>query len=104
MLHVVALAGDGAQTKTIALYGQAFWVFFFKSSLDCAGPDGTCQTNSVMFQGLDGPGKEVAMYNLNTRGVYDLVRLEDSNGVVASAQADNWGSWGGLVAAYLGYQ
>lgn len=94
----------GSGSKTIALYGQAFWVFFFKTG-DCQGPDGTCQTNSVMFQDLDwpGPGKEVAMYNLNTRGVYDLVRLEDSNGLVASAQADNWGSWGGLVAAYLGY-
>ena len=95
----------GSQTNTIALYGQAFWVFFFAKSPDCQGPDGTCQTNSVLFQGLDdASGHDVAVYNLNTRGVYDLVRLETSSGPVASAQADNWGSWGGLVAAYLGYQ
>lgn len=94
----------GGETSTIALYGQAFWVFFFKTDLECHGPDGTCQTNSVGFQGLGGGGKDVAVYNLNTRGVYDLVRLETANGIVASAQADNWGSWGGLVAAYLGYQ
>jgi glucan 1,3-beta-glucosidase len=95
----------GEQTKTVALYGQAFWVFFFKGSLDCQGPDGTCQTNSVGFQGLgEGGGKDVAIYNLNTRGVYDLVRLETAGGKVGSAQADNWGSWGGLLAGYLGFQ
>jgi glucan 1,3-beta-glucosidase len=95
----------GEKTKTIVLFGQAFWVFFFKGSLECQGPDGTCQTNSVGFQGLgEGGGKEVVIYNLNTRGVYDLVRLENAGGKVGSAQADNWGSWGGLVAAYLGYQ
>ena len=104
----------GSRTKTLALYGQAFWVFFSKTSNSCPGPDGTCQTNSVLFQGLDGeasrldetvgPHHDIAVYNLNTRGVYDLVRLESANGVVASAQKDNWGSWGGLVGAYLGYQ
>lgn len=95
----------GSQTKTVALYGQAFWVFFFRGNLECSGPDGTCQTNSVGFQGLgEGGGKDVVLYNLNTRGVYDLVRLEKADGTVASAQADNWGSWGGLVAAYVGYQ
>jgi hypothetical protein len=36
--------------------------------------------------------------------VYDLVRLETAGGKVGSAQADNWGSWGGLVAGYLGFQ
>jgi hypothetical protein len=36
--------------------------------------------------------------------VYDLVRLETAGGMVGSAQAANRGSWGGLVAAYLGYQ
>jgi glucan 1,3-beta-glucosidase len=98
----------GSQTRTIALYGQAFWVFFFKGSLECLGPDGTCQTNSVNLQGLGNngtaTGRDVAIYNLNTRGVYDLVRLETSSGRVASTQAENPGSWGGLVAAYLGYQ
>ena len=97
----------GSETSTIVLYGQAFWVFFFKGDLECSGPDGTCQTNSVVFQGLgDGSrvGRDVAIYNLNTRGVYDLVRLETSSGRVTAAQADNWGSWGGLITAYLGYQ
>jgi hypothetical protein len=95
----------GSGTKTLALYGQAFWVFFFKKSPDCQGADGTCQTNSVLFQGLnEAAGNDVAVYNLNTRGVYDLVRLETSSGPIAAAQADNWGSWGGLVTAYLGYQ
>ena len=79
-----------------------------RNRLECSGPDGTCQTNSVNLQGLGnngtGAGKDVAIYNLNTRGVYDLVRLETSSGRVVSAQADNYGSWGGLVAAYLGYQ
>jgi glucan 1,3-beta-glucosidase len=46
----------------------------------------------------------VVVYSLNTRGVLDLVRLETASGRVGSAQAGNLGSWGGLVAAYLGYQ
>jgi glucan 1,3-beta-glucosidase len=95
----------GSQTKTLALYGQAFWVFFFAKSPNCQGLDGTCQTNSVMFQGLsEDLWHDVAVYNLNTRGVYDLVKLESASGPVAASQADNWGSWGGLVTAYLGYQ
>ena len=97
----------GSQTKTVALYGLAFWVFFFKSSLSCQGPDGTCQTNSVGFHGL-GEGEaahhDVVVYQLNTRGVYDLVRLETAGGEVGAAQASDWGSWGVLVGAYLGYQ
>ncbi|KAM0714834.1 hypothetical protein Q7P37_009298 [Cladosporium fusiforme] len=94
----------GSGTDTLALYGQAFWTFFFKGQQDCAGPDGTCQANSVGFQGLGDGGRNVVVYNLNTRGVYDLVRLETADGRVGAAQADNWGSWGGLVAAYLGYR
>lgn len=94
----------GGETERVAVYGMAFWTFFFEGGQDCQGPDGTCQRNSVGFQGLGGGGRDVAIYNLNTRGVYDLIRLETADGRVGAAQEDNWGSWGGLVGAYLGYQ
>lgn len=95
----------GGETGSLALYGQAFWTFFFKGGQDCKGADGTCQMNSVGFQGLgEEEGRGVAVYNLNTRGVLDLVRLEGADGRVGAAQVDDWGSWGGLVAAYLGFQ
>lgn len=94
----------GEQTRAIALYGQAFWVFFFKNGQDCPGPEGTCQTNSVNFQGLEGGSQDVVLYNLNTRGVEDLVRLGSSSGGVGATQKEDEGGWGGVVAAYLRYQ
>lgn len=93
----------GSQSHTLALYGQAFWTFFNKMSSTCTGQDATCQMNSVNLQGLS-PGQGVQIYNLNTRAVYDLIRLETSNGAVVAAQPDNYGSWGGVVTAQLGCQ
>jgi hypothetical protein len=46
----------------------------------------------------------VVVYDLDTRNVEVLVRLETAGGRVASRQADNWGSWEGLVVAYLEYR
>lgn len=93
----------GAQSHTLALYGQAFWTFFNNGTSTCDGQDATCQLNSVDLQGLS-PGQGVEVYNLNTRAVYDLIRLQTSSGQVVAAQPDNYGSWGGVVTAYLGYQ
>ena len=95
----------GEETNTLALYGQAFWVFFNEGSSSCSGPDATCQTNAVDVQGLDlGGGQGVELFNLNTRAVYDLIRLDGASGPVVASQPDNYGSWGGNVVAYLGFQ
>lgn len=94
----------GIATSTIALYGQAFWVFFNDNSGDCsAGPDNTCQTNAVDLE-LTGKGENVEIYNLNTRAVYDLIRLGGSSGFIAAGQPTNYGSWGGQITAYLGFE
>jgi hypothetical protein len=46
----------------------------------------------------------IELYNLNTRGVQNMVTIGGSGGVVAAIQAENTGSWGGVLAAYLGFE
>jgi glucan 1,3-beta-glucosidase len=76
---------------------------FFNNYTDCTGPDASCQINIVDMEDV-GTSSGVELYNLNTRGVLDMVTIGGSGGVVGATQAENMGSWGGVLAAYLGLQ
>ena len=76
---------------------------FFNNYTDCTGPQASCQINIVDIEDF-GTSSGVEIYNLNTRGVLDMVTLGGSDGIVAATQADNLGSWGGVLAAYLGFE
>ena len=94
----------GADTHTLPLYGQGFWVFFNGPDYGpCKGPGGACQINIVDLEDLK-KGDGVELYNLNTRGVEYMVTIGGSGGVEAATQAEDSGSWGGVIAAYLGYE
>lgn len=94
----------GDQTNTINIYGSGFWVFFNNYSSDACGST-FCQENIVDLENLK-QGDGVALYNLDTRGVKNLVTL-DGNGQAAPFQSaevgDNPASWGAVIAAYLGF-
>lgn len=69
----------------------------------CTGLGGACQINIVDVEDV-GTGSGVELYNLNTRGVQKMVTIGGSGGVTAATQGENAGSWGGVLAAYLGYE
>ncbi|KAK4931428.1 hypothetical protein LTR49_002129 [Elasticomyces elasticus] len=99
-----ALRIIGADTEKLALYGQGFWVFFNGPNYGaCTGPDGACQVNIVDLEDL-AKGNSVELYNLNTRGVQNMITIGGSGGEAAATQAENAGSWGGVLAAYLGFE
>ncbi|KAF2104926.1 pectin lyase-like protein [Rhizodiscina lignyota] len=99
-----ALRIIGEETKTINIYGSGFWVFFNNYTQDCGST--FCQENIVDLENLK-KGDGVELYNLNTRGTQNLITL-DGNGQAAPFQAavsaDNPGSWGAIIAAYLGFE
>ncbi|KAJ9639673.1 hypothetical protein H2204_003744 [Knufia peltigerae] len=78
----------------ISIYGSGFWTFFNNGG-DCQGTDGTCQTNAVE---ITGNPQRLFWWNLNTRGVLNLVI---DQGQVLATQNNNPGSWGAIVAAIL---
>jgi glucan 1,3-beta-glucosidase len=99
-----ALRIIGTESHTLNLYGQGFWVFFNGPNYGpCTGPDGSCQVNIVDLEDLT-RGDGIELYNLNTRGVLNMVTVGGSGGVVGATQAENAGSWGGVLAAYLGFE
>lgn len=69
----------------------------------CTGPGGACQVNIVDFEDL-AKGDSVELYNLNTHGVEYMVTIGGSAGKEAATQAENAGSWGGVIAAWLGFE
>ncbi|CAK4031656.1 Glucan 1,3-beta-glucosidase [Lecanosticta acicola] len=100
-----ALRIVGADTHTLALYGQGFWTFFNGPNYgSCTGPNGNCQINIVDFAANLTRGDGVGLFNLNTKGVQNMVTLGGSGGKIAVAASANAGSWGGVLAAYLGFQ
>lgn len=102
-----ALRIRGQETRTLPLYGQALWVFFNNKNA-CSGPEENCQVNDVDLRDLR-PGSGIALYNVNTRSVQNIISVSSSSGVGASngtlelAGKENAGSWGAVVAAYLGF-
>jgi glucan 1,3-beta-glucosidase len=78
----------------IYIYGSGFWTFFNNRG-DCHGVNGTCQTNAVE---IANDPQRLFWWNLNTRGVLNLVIDE---GQVLATQNNNPGSWGAVVAAIL---
>ncbi len=89
----------GPQTETVAVYGSAFWVFF--NNYQGFGQD--CQANVVDLEMLGGTGSGVYLYDLNTLNVRNMIVLGGSGGTIVATRLNNLGSWGGVVAAYLGY-
>ncbi|EME87161.1 glycoside hydrolase family 55 protein [Pseudocercospora fijiensis CIRAD86] len=96
-----ALRIFGEETRTLPLYGHGFWTFFNGPNYGgCeAGPEGNCQVNVVDLRDLR-KGNGVELYNLNTKGVQNMVTL----GGVQLLKRWNSGSWGAVVAAYLGFE
>jgi len=76
------------------VYGSGFWTFFNNLGA-CLGVSGTCQTNAAEL--VNGPDR-LFWWNLNTRGVLNLVIDE---GQVLATMNNNLGSWGAVVAAVL---
>lgn len=92
----------GSKSHTVNLYGQGFWVFFNDLG-GCTGPDGNCQVSIVDLEELQ-KGSGIELYALNTRGVENLIILNGSGGTPAVTSALNPGSWGAVIAAYLGFE
>lgn len=94
----------GAETHTLPLYGMGFWVFFNGPNYGaCTGPGGVCQINILDLEDLR-KGDHVELYNVNTRGVQNMITVGGSGGLGVATTAENPGSWGGVLAAYLGYE
>jgi glucan 1,3-beta-glucosidase len=90
----------GDSTHTVNVYGGGYWVFFN----DFGGcPGDYCQDQIVDLENLR-KGDGVVLYNVNTRGVKDPIVIGGSGGTVGAAAADNPGSWGAAVGAFLGYE
>nr|AQA29327.1 hypothetical protein 34 [Fulvia fulva] len=96
-----ALRIVGKETHTLALYGQGNWVFFNGPNYGGLTLDGGVngQVNIVDLQDLS-RDNNVAIYNLNTKSVQNMITLDGGSEVVATSAA-NSGSWGGVIAAYL---
>ncbi|KAM3418600.1 Glucan 1,3-beta-glucosidase [Cercospora zeina] len=89
----------GDNTDSLHLYGMGFWVFFNGPNYgSCTGPNGSCQINIVELDDELESDNDVALYNLNTKSVVNMI--SDSNGTVLATQSQNSGSWGGIVVAY----
>jgi glucan 1,3-beta-glucosidase len=94
----------GSETQNVALYGMGFWVFFNGPNYaGCSGPDGICQVNIVDLEDLKS-GSDVKLYNVNTKGVQNLISIGGSGDTTTAPQTENPGSWGGVVAAFLEFE
>ena len=93
----------GEETSTINIYGTGFWVFFNNYSTDCGNNNGNCQQSVLDLEELPRKDANVYLYNLNVRSVEEMVTIGGSDGYPAAERADNPGSWGGVLAAYLGF-
>lgn len=93
----------GPQTRDVAIYGSGFWVFFDGiTPYGGCEPGGYCQLNIIDLEGLR-KNAGVVLYNLNTHNVADLVRIGGDDGTIAVPANGNEGSWGSVIAAFLGY-
>jgi glucan 1,3-beta-glucosidase len=83
---------------------MGFWVFFNGPQYaSCSGPDGICQVNIVDLDDLKS-SSEVKLYNVNTKGVKNLISIGGSADTTTATQTENPGSWGGVVAAFLEFE
>ncbi|KAK8208146.1 putative exo-beta-1,3-glucanase [Phyllosticta capitalensis] len=81
-------------SQDLFLYGPCLWVFFNGGGA-CEAADGYCQLRAAE---ISFPTRSY-VYGLNTKSVRDMVTGD--GGAVTVTQGDNWGGWGGVVAAYL---
>jgi glucan 1,3-beta-glucosidase len=84
--------------SNIYLYVTGFWTFFNRNSQDCAANNRDCQTNIIEIK--DEP-KGLYLYNTNVKSIKNIITVGEK---VAAARFNNPGSWGGVVAAYLGFR
>lgn len=92
----------GSETQRLPLYGVGIWVYFNGPNYG-ACPNGVCQVNVIDLSDVSADA-DVVLYNVNTRGVQSMITVGGSGGRSAATQAANSGSWGGVIAAYLGFQ
>ncbi|RHZ59231.1 hypothetical protein CDV55_106081 [Aspergillus turcosus] len=78
-------------SSNLFLYGGCVWAFFNNNG----GCNGDCQANAVRILSSAG---SVYLYGTNVKAISNIV-LEDT--VAAAKESDNYGGWGGVVAAYL---
>ncbi|KAK8173215.1 putative exo-beta-1,3-glucanase [Phyllosticta citrichinensis] len=76
------------------LYGACLWLFF-NDGKPCAAADGYCQLRGAEVAGA----KRAFLFGVNTKSVREMITGDA--GAVRVTQGDNWGGWGGVVAAYL---
>ncbi|KAF7142176.1 hypothetical protein CNMCM5793_008853 [Aspergillus hiratsukae] len=79
-------------SSDLFLYGGCVWAFFNNNNGGC---NGDCQANAVRILSSAG---SVYLYGTNVKAISNIV-LE--NTVAAAKESDNYGGWGGVVAAYL---
>jgi len=69
-----------SQRRTLALYGQSFWVFFNTPIYGaCTGSGGRCQVSILYFEDL-AKGNGVELCNENARGVLNMITIGGSGG------------------------
>ncbi|KAK7555189.1 exo-beta-1,3-glucanase [Phyllosticta paracitricarpa] len=78
------------------LYGACLWLFY-NDNRPCKASDGFCQLRGAELAGA----RRTFLYGVNTKGVRDMVVAVKEGAAVTATQADNWGGWGGVVAALL---
>jgi glucan 1,3-beta-glucosidase len=82
--------------SNLYFYGSGFWTFFNNYG-NCQGPSGSCQSNAI---GVTNDPLPTSMYwyNLNTKSIINVIV---EMGTPTATQADNPGSWGAVIGAYL---
>lgn len=93
----------GEETRTLALYGPAFWAFFNGPDYGaCEGPDGICQINVVDLGKELEKGDGASTYQLNTKSMQNMITVGGSGGRVAATQRRMRGVGEGLLRRFWG--
>ena len=82
-------------SSNLFIYGSGFWTFF--NNHIPASQGSCCQTNACLIAGNT---SGLYLYSLNTLSNLNLI--QDLTSRVLVTQRDNPGSWGAVIAAYLG--
>ncbi|KAK3685711.1 pectate lyase superfamily protein-domain-containing protein [Podospora appendiculata] len=94
-----------SNSSNVVIHGSAMWVFFNQMNNNkwqdagCDSTGGICQLNMAYASDVE----SMSWYSLSSKSAANLVYDTAASGGTATvtAQDDNQGSWGGVVAAYL---
>ncbi|KAK3328017.1 pectate lyase superfamily protein-domain-containing protein [Cercophora scortea] len=100
-----AWAHHMSNSSNMVIHGSAMWVFFNEMNdnkwqdAGCDSTGGVCQSNMAYV----GDVESMSWYSLSSKSAANLVYDTAVGGGTATitAQDDNQGSWGGVIAAYL---